>query len=343
MNTLGPVFVGIEGYALTPNEIALLQHPLVGGVVLFTRNIDTPEQVRALTTQLRSLRQPELIITVDQEGGRVQRLVNGFTRLPHMRQCGQLFEKDPALALQVVHTLGWLLAAEVLSVGIDMSFAPVLDVDTGISEIIGQRSISSSAIDVAVVMTALMKGMRSAGMPATGKHFPGHGGVRADSHLQLPIDDRPWEELFASDIQPFQYLIQHGLNAIMPAHVIYSAIDEQPAGFSTRWMQDVLRHQLGFKGVIISDDLGMQAAKCVGNLTARAQCALKAGCDVVLICNELDEIANTLADLAHTQHHDTTQHILTLRGNTQQTYTELRNTQAWQDAVTLIEQYFPLK
>jgi beta-N-acetylhexosaminidase len=340
MNQLGPVFVGIAGHALTPDEITLLQHPLVGGVVLFARNIDTPEQVRALTTQLHGLRQPELIITVDQEGGRVQRLLNGFTRLPSMRQCGQLFEQNPALGLQVAHTLGWLLAAEVLSVGIDMSFAPVLDVDSGISEIIGERSVSESAIDVAVVMNALMSGMHAAGMPATGKHFPGHGGVRADSHLQLPVDERSWEEIMASDIQPFRYLIQHGLNAMMPAHVIYSAIDEQPAGFSSRWLQAVLRQQLGFKGVIISDDLGMQAAKFVGNLTARAECALNAGCDVVLICNELDELAQTLDDLKKRPYHDATHHILSLRGDTRITYSELQQSTAWKEAVAVVAQYF---
>lgn len=279
----GALMLDLQGTSLSDEETLLLLHPQVGGVILFSRNIDSAEQVTALTSRMREIR-PGLLIAVDQEGGRVQRLKDGFTRIPPMYQLGRLRRRDPALATQLAGELGWLLASEVLAVGIDFSFAPVLDLRTQISEVIGDRGFDDEPDDVITLASAFLRGMREAGMATTGKHFPGHGSVVADSHLELPVDDRDLTEICARDLQPFRQCMPL-LDGIMPAHVQYIHADAQCAGFSRFWLQSVLRQELGFDGVIFSDDLDMAAAVKAGSVAERQAMALDAGCDMVLVCN----------------------------------------------------------
>ncbi|NIC06050.1 beta-N-acetylhexosaminidase [Billgrantia bachuensis] len=281
--TLGPVMLDLEGTALRKEERALLKRPEVGGVILFGRNVEHARQVRELCDGIRRVR-PELLLAIDQEGGRVQRLREGVTRLPAMGRIGRDYEVTPEVTLRLCLDAGWLLGMEMAACGLDLSFAPVLDVDTGISSVIGDRSFSSSPQAVAAMAGAFIAGLHEAGMAAVGKHFPGHGGVAADSHLELPVDDRPLEALRRHDLIPFAELAPR-LDGVMPAHVIYSAFDSRPAGFSGSWL-GLLRESLGFKGTIFSDDLGMAGAGFAGAPGERALAALDAGCDMVLVCND---------------------------------------------------------
>lgn len=269
--------IDVEGLTLTAHEKEKINHPNTGAVILFARNYQNPDQVSALIDSIRMARRGPILIAVDQEGGRVQRFKQGFTRLPPA--C--CYAEHPALVEQA----GWLMAAELLAVGVDFSFAPVLDIDCGISEIIGDRSFSRDGEQVARLAGAFRKGMHAAGMAATGKHFPGHGGVAADSHLALPVDERDLATLRAKDLLPFRQLIAEGLEGIMPAHVVYSHIDSKPAGFSTFWIQQILREELGFNGAVFSDDLSMEGAASVGDFPERARQAQAAGCDMILVCN----------------------------------------------------------
>ncbi|MGR4068478.1 beta-N-acetylhexosaminidase [Halomonas sp. LR3S48] len=281
--TLGPVMLDLEGTALRKEERALLKRPEVGGVILFGRNVEHARQVRELCDSIRRVR-PELLLAIDQEGGRVQRLREGVTRLPAMGRIGRDYEATPEVTLRLCLDTGWLLGMEMAACGLDLSFAPVLDVDTGISSVIGDRSFSSSPQAVAAMGGAFISGLHEAGMAAVGKHFPGHGGVAADSHLELPVDERPLEALRQHDLIPFAELASR-LDGVMPAHVIYSAFDSRPAGFSGSWL-GLLRESLGFKGTIFSDDLGMAGAGFAGTPGERALAALNAGCDMVLVCND---------------------------------------------------------
>ncbi len=274
----------VAGTDLCAEDIRLLENPLVGGLILFSRNYSGPDQLTRLVTHIRAVN-PGILIAVDHEGGRVQRFRSGFTRLPPMAKLGALYKTDPDQALILANDCGWILAAELRSVDVDFSFAPVLDVDFGVSTVIGDRSFSADPAVVSRLATALTRGMRDAGMAATGKHFPGHGFVRADSHLEIPQDPRAYETLVEQDMQPFGELIGQGLDAIMPAHVIYTQVDAQPAGFSSRWLQQVLRDTLGFRGVVFSDDLTMEGAAVAGGYAQRAAAALRAGCDMLLVCN----------------------------------------------------------
>jgi beta-N-acetylhexosaminidase len=280
---IGALMLDIAGTTLTQEDIELLSAPQVGGVILFGRNIESPAQVRALTDHMRQVR-PDILIAVDQEGGRVQRLRQGFTLLPAMGRFGELYSNDPQRALELAEKCGWLMAAEVLAVGIDFSFAPVLDLND-ISDVIGDRSFAQNIQDIIPLASAFLKGMKRAGMASTGKHFPGHGSVKADSHVAAAIDTRSYAEIQQKDMQTFIQL-QSQLDALMPAHVIYSQVDPNPAGFSEFWIQKVLRQELGFDGVLFSDDLSMQAACVAGGADARIQAALKAGCDMGLVCND---------------------------------------------------------
>ena len=280
---IGALMLDIAGTELTQEDIQLLQAPQVGGMILFSRNIESPQQVRALTDHMRRVR-PDILIAVDQEGGRVQRLKQGFSLLPAMGRLGDLYNTQPQKAVALAEQCGWLMAIEVLAVGIDFSFAPVLDLND-VSDVIGDRSFAQNIQDIVPLASAFMQGMKRAGMANTGKHFPGHGSVKADSHVAAPVDSRSFEDIYAKDMQTFIQLMPQ-LDALMPAHVIYDQIDPNPAGFSPYWIQTILRQKLKFDGVLFSDDLTMQAACVVGGADARIQAALKAGCDMGLVCND---------------------------------------------------------
>ena len=279
---IGALMLDIAGTELTQEDIELLSAPQVGGVILFARNIQSPAQVRDLTDHMRQVR-PDILIAVDQEGGRVQRLKQGFTLLPAMGRFGELYQSEPERALDLVEECGWLMATEVLAVGIDFSFAPVLDLN-GVSDVIGDRAFAARPVDIIALADAFLRGMHRAGMATTGKHFPGHGSVKADSHVAAAIDSRSFAEIQQQDMQTFIQL-QNQLDALMPAHVIYDQVDPNPAGFSEFWLQQVLRKDLGYDGVLFSDDLSMQAACVAGDADARIHAALVAGCDMALVCN----------------------------------------------------------
>ncbi|OAM52654.1 beta-N-acetylhexosaminidase [Methylovorus sp. MM2] len=286
--SLGPVMLDVVGTELDADDIRRLQHPLVGGVILFARNYESPAQLKALTASIHQVRQPPLLIAVDHEGGRVQRFKEGFTRIPPMREFGKIWDKNPKRARQLAEEAGWILAAELRAHGVDFSFTPVLDMDYGESQVIGNRAFHGNIQAISELSFSLMQGLKKGGMAAVGKHFPGHGFVVADSHVAIPIDERSFDEIAQADMQPFRQLIDDGLPAIMPAHVIYPKVDDKPAGFSERWLQKVLRQRLEFNGVIFSDDLSMEGAVVAGNVTQRALAALNAGCDMVLLCNRPD-------------------------------------------------------
>jgi len=292
---LGPVMLDVEGPRLTTEERALLAHPLVGGVILFTRNFESAEQVCALTADIHAVRQPPLLVAVDHEGGRVQRFRDGYTRLPAMRQLGDLHERDAALAKGTTEALGFVLAAELRASGVDLSFTPVLDLDYGRSTVIGNRAFHRDPAIVTELATDLIAGLGRAGMANAGKHFPGHGYVAADSHLAVPVDSRTKLEL-AEDMAPYREHQRIGLAAVMPAHVIYDQIDSRPAGFSPYWLKQVLRGELRFDGVIFSDDLSMEGASVAGGIVERAQAAVSAGCDMVLVCNNAPSARQLLSE-----------------------------------------------
>jgi beta-N-acetylhexosaminidase len=284
----GPVVLGIEGKSLGDVDRERLLHPLVGGVILFSRNYESPDQLAALTAEIRALRTPSLLISVDHEGGRVQRFREGFTAIPPMRTLGDLWNEDAAQAEAEARRLGWVIARELRTHAIDFSFTPVLDVDFGTSAVIGDRAFSSDPDVIARLAASLCDGLRYGGCAAVGKHFPGHGFVAADSHHEVPVDERPLSALLAADLVPFRALAKAGLEAVMPAHVVYPAVDDRPAGFSRIWIEDILRERLKFDGLVFSDDLGMAGACVAGDMVARADAAIEAGCDMVLTCNEFD-------------------------------------------------------
>lgn len=288
----GPLMVDVGGLTLTAEDRDVLAHPNVGSVILFSRNVDTPAQIRELTDAMRAVK-PTLQIAVDQEGGRVQRFREGFTRLPAMRRFGEQYDVDPQAATVAAFDCGALMAREVRAVGVDFSFAPVLDLDAGISGVIGDRAFHTRPEPAIALLRAFMRGMQSAGMMTIGKHFPGHGSVAADSHVALPVDNRSWADIEAYDLKPFTALASE-LDGIMPAHVVYPQIDPLPAGFSPYWLKTVLREQLGFRGLVFSDDLCMEGAVGVGSIQDRVDVALAAGCDVALICNRRDEVLRVL-------------------------------------------------
>jgi len=288
----------LAGLQLSAAEAQLLSHPLVGGVILFARNFRSPRQLCELTAAIRGLREPELLIAVDHEGGRVQRFQEqGFSRVPPMRRLGEAWDRDAAAACAAAGDLAYVLASELLACGVDFSFTPVLDVDFGASSVIGDRAFHSDPTAIAQLAAALIAGLREAGMASVGKHFPGHGYVRADSHLAVPVDRRSYAEIEAADLLPYRELIKLGLTAVMPAHVIYPAIDAQPAGFSAKWLRQILREKLRFAGMIFSDDLSMEGASVAGGVVQRAQAAFAAGCDMVLLCNAPESAAELLAGL----------------------------------------------
>jgi beta-N-acetylhexosaminidase len=296
---LGPVMLDLEGTLLTEADRRRLAHPLAGGVTLLSRNYASPEQLRGLTAEIHALRNPPLVIAVDHEGGRVQRFRDGFTVIPAMRELGRAWDHGQQHARQLAQELGFVLAAELLAHGVDLSLAPVLDIDRGASSVIGDRAFHSDPRAIGDLARSLLQGFRQAGMSGVGKHFPGHGHVSADSHREVPVDERTYGEIEAVDLAPFRHLIEAGLGGIMPAHVIYPRVDDQPAGFSTIWLKHVLRGRLGFDGVIFSDDLSMEGASVAGGVTERARAALGAGCDMVLLCNCPQAVDDLLDNLSY--------------------------------------------
>ncbi len=276
----GPLMIDIAGLNLADLERERLSHPLVGGVILFARNYESPQQLSELTAEVHALRSPRLLIAIDHEGGRVQRCREGFTRLPPMRRLGELWDKNPQSALEAARQTGYVLAAELLTRGVDLSFTPVLDLDWGHSAVVGDRAFHRDTRVVTSLAGKLIEGLHQAGMKACGKHFPGHGWAEADSHVSMPVDERSMDELEV-DIEPYRRL---PLDAIMPAHVIYPRVDSRPAGFSPIWIRK-LREDIGFDGVVFSDDLSMEGASVAGDIVDRVEAAWSAGCDMLLVCN----------------------------------------------------------
>ena len=291
--TLGPLMIDVAGAELTAEDRELLRHPLVGGVILFTRNYVNSGQLRALTAAIHAERNPPLIVAVDQEGGRVQRFRTQFSNLPAARRVGYEFDLNARAGLEFARRMGWLMAAELRSHGVDLSFAPCVDLDYGASEVIGDRALHARAEVVGQLAVAYAHGMRDAGMAATAKHFPGHGAVVADSHMALPVDRRELADL-QDDIAPYRLLIANALAGVMVAHVMYPAIDALPASLSKRWILGILRGDLRFQGAVFTDDLSMGGAASAGDVTTRARLALSAGCDMLPVCNNRPGVAALL-------------------------------------------------
>jgi beta-N-acetylhexosaminidase len=295
--TLGPLMLDIDGLTLSAEDRELLRHPQVGGLILFSRNYESREQLDELLGEVRGLRRPALLVAVDQEGGRVQRFRDGFTELPPLRRIGHEYDLNPSRARRLAHSSGRLMATELLAHGIDFSFAPVLDLDRGCCDVIGDRALHTNPEVVANLALAYMAGLRDAGMAAVAKHFPGHGAVVADSHVALPEDNRPYREIL-DDIAPYRSLIDAGLQGVMMAHIRYRQVDAEVASLSEYWMRRVLRTELGFRGAIFSDDLNMAGAAVGGTIPERAVAALGHGADMVLLCNNRPEASGLLAALA---------------------------------------------
>ncbi len=343
---LGPVMMDVQGTSITEQELLLLQQPQVGGVILFTRNFASIEQLYALVADIKSIRSPALLVSVDHEGGRVQRFREGFTVLPALAAIGKLYDKDQTAALEAAKAHAWLMATELLAAGIDFSFAPVLDVDVGLSSVIGDRSFHHNKNVVAELGAAYLQGMHSAGMSAVGKHFPGHGQVQGDTHKEKPVDYRQLNEILDLDGHPFSACLTKGLDAVMPAHVVYEAVDDCPAGYSSYWLQTILRERLGFKGVIFSDDLSMAGADTGAtkplSFAQRAERALRAGCDMVLVCNDISAATDVIynIDLGFIPENDSLQALerrLAMQAKQSYKLRDLKMTLQWQQAVEICQ------
>ncbi|KKO11764.1 beta-N-acetylhexosaminidase [Pseudohongiella sp.] len=334
----GVLMLDLQGLELTDEERQLLMQPHVGGVILFARNVRDVAQVQALVSDIRRCR-PQILLAVDQEGGRVQRLREGFTRLPAMLRFGELWQQDQSAARALARDCGWLMAAEVLACGLDFSFAPVLDLHTGVSDVIGDRAFAADQEALITLATEFMQGMHEAGMATTGKHFPGHGSVSADSHHALPVDTRTVQSIREQDMQPFVRCMPV-MDAVMPAHVIYEQADAACAGFSRYWLQTVLRQELGFDGVIFSDDLVMAAAAAAGNMEDRVKKALAAGCDMLLVCNDRSAALQALAVL-ETMDIEPNARLLRMQRKHHLTFDALIATPRWQQTRKQLAQLDP--
>ncbi len=293
--SLGPLMIDLRGKTLAADEREWLASPLVGGVILFTRNFESVEQLTRLAAEIHTVRQPPLLVTVDQEGGRVQRFREPFFRLPPLRELGRLYDEARELALKTAGAFGWLMAAELRAVGVDMSFTPCVDLDRGFAKVIGDRALHLDAAVVAALARRLAAGTKKAGMTITAKHFPTHAGAHSDSHTELAVDKRELEDL-DDDLTPYRDLIANGLRAVMVAHVSFPAVDSRPASLSSRWI-GYLRGELEFKGAVISDDLSMAGASVAASAPERVQLALEAGCDLVLLCNAPEQVPGVLDSL----------------------------------------------
>ena len=323
----GPLMLDLDGTSLSDSERELLMQSPVGGVIFFARNISSKEQFMALTAEVSSLR-PELLLAIDQEGGRVQRLREGYTILPPMQQLGTLFAEDGKRGAELLHNTGWLLAAEMIASGLDFSFAPVLDLDSSHCEVIANRSFSLDPAITSAAAGFFIDGMAEAGMAATGKHFPGHGGVTADSHLEIPYDARNLAELQSRDLVPFKALSPK-LQGIMPAHIVFPEVDSKAVGFSSYWLQNILRDELAFEGVIFSDDLSMKGADQLGTYVEKAEAALSAGCDMVLVCNNRQGALEVLEFLQTRAEAYSSPRLPIMKAQKQWQWAELLNDTRW--------------
>jgi len=294
------VVVDVLGPVLSDEDRSRIRHPAAGAVILFARNYEHPDQLKLLTEDIERQREPALPVCVDHEGGRVQRFREGFTAIPPMRTLGKLWDRDRDAAREAATSIGYIVASELGAHGVDFSFAPVLDLDYGGSSVIGDRALHFDPTAVGALGACLVRGFAQGGVAAVAKHFPGHGYAEADSHVAVPRDERSFKEILRKDIVPYRTVIDAGLAAVMPAHVIYPQVDAEPAGYSKHWLQEVLRGKLGFEGLVFSDDLSMEGAAVAGGPPERARAAIGAGCDMVLLCNNpsgLDALLESLKDV----------------------------------------------
>ncbi len=330
--SLGPVMIDVEGLTLSPADRDFLNEPAVGGVILFARNFESIRQVTKLVSDIRAIRSPSLLVAVDHEGGRVQRFREGFTDMPPMRQIGREYDRNRDAGLDLSRQAGWLIASELRAVGVDLCFAPCVDLDWGISDIIGDRAFHSKPDAVSELAEAFSRGLRAAGMAAVAKHFPGHGAVVADSHLSLPVDRRRYG-LILDDIRPYERMMNTGVVAgVMLAHIVYREIDDMPAGFSEYWIQRELRSRLGFGGAVFCDDLSMKAASHYGRMQDRARLALEAGCDMILVCNDRDAAHEAVDGLRDYSNPLSLVRLARLHGTKQQAHEALLCSEQWQRA-----------
>ncbi len=336
--SLGPIMLDLKGCTLTAGERELLQHPLTGGVILFSRNYESIVQITDLVESIHDVREPRLLVAIDHEGGRIQRFREGFTKLPACELIGKNFDGDNKQGLLLAEKAGWLMAIELRAIGVDFSFAPVLDLHKGISKVIGDRSFHRDPETVAILARCYMQGMRRAGMAAVGKHFPGHGSVVEDSHHAVPSDSRRFEDIQLDDMVAFERLIHARLAGIMPAHVIYPSVDNKPAGFSSIWLKDILRHQLQFQGAIFSDDISMAGAELAGDYLGRTKSALYAGCDMVLVCNNQEAAAEILEKFDYSPNPASQVRLIRMHGKNQLTYNQMKKDNEWQAVAKEITQ-----
>lgn len=338
--SLGPLMIDLCADILSAEERKLITSPRVGGVILFSRNFSSVQSLVDLINEIHALRHPKLLVAIDQEGGRVQRLREGFTQLPAVKLLGDMYDNDPSRACKLAELTGWLMAVELRSIGIDFSFAPILDLNFGVSQVIGDRAFHKDPEIVSILAQKYIHGMRTAGMQAVGKHFPGHGAVMADSHIDLPVDTREYQDILMEDLVPFQRMINQGLAGLMSAHVVYEKIDKNIATYSSKWLQTVLREQMEFEGVIFSDDLSMKAANCSEEYLERTQRALNAGCDMALICNASEQAREVVEKLEDYNNPASQIRLTRMHGSKNPlSYTALRNSEEWKKAVTKVESY----
>ena len=312
--TIGPLMIDLEGLALQDEEIKRIMHPMVGGLILFTRNYKDTVQLKTLTDAIRKIRGHDFLIAVDHEGGRVQRFREGFTTIPAMRKLGEVWDKDPKRANHLAFLIGQIIATELRVFDIDFSFTPVLDIDYNESTVIRDRAFHNDIEAIKALASSILEGLKEGGMRGVGKHFPGHGYIKADSHLSVSEDERTFDEIASKDMSIFISLIKHGLNAVMPSHVLYSAVDKHPAGFSSFWLKDQLREKFHFKGAIFSDDMSMKGAILGGEMKDRILKALEAGCDMVLLCNSPQLVDEVLLHLDWKMSSENISRLLSMKG-----------------------------
>jgi len=337
--SLGPVMLGVAGLALEDEDRKRLRHPQTGGVILFSRNYESPGQLRSLVDEIHAIRTPRLVVAVDHEGGRVQRFREGFQSLPAMASLGKLYEVDSGQAIKYAESFAWIMASELLHYGVDLSFSPVLDLGNPVSSVIGERAFHQDPEIVIRLANAWIRGMQKAGMEAIGKHFPGHGSVEGDSHHVMPFDRRSFEDIEVQDLVPFRRVIATHLTGILMAHVVYDQVDEIPAGYSKFWIENVLRNRIGFDGIVFSDDLDMGSAESAGGYVERANASLLAGCDIILICNNLAGADEVLDALEHYSNPTSQLRMIRMHGQPSAQSADLFSTRPWLQATAGLDQF----